>query len=237
MNDLSQAKSIVVRFPPETLSISPEQVARYAGGSSYKMNTSMREIVSTVIEHSSHLLAPAMVWAMRPVASLSSEGGLLLRDGISLRLPPHERDQHTKYLSAVICTIGPALEETCHQLTKQGNLLHAILLDGAGVALIEAVGERAYEFVSQQARKQGLFSSCRFAPGYGGMPMTEQSLLFSLVDGATIGVSLNNSMVMTPNKSISFFVRLTSEKTSSTAILKCQSCQAIDCKFRIQQKS
>ena len=229
-------QSKIVRFGPETLSLKPEQVARYAGGSRYKMDSEMKNLALLTIDRARDLIAPAMVYALHPVIALSRNGALLLKNGLSVTLPPPEQDPQTKYLAATICTIGPALEETCCQLTKQGDLLHAVFLDGAGVSLIEAVGERAHEVISQQAREKGLFVGCRFAPGYAGMPMTEQSLLFNLADGSTIGVSLNKSMVMTPNKSISFFVRLTSEKTSSRDISKCQSCQAKECKFRIQQK-
>ena len=226
----------IVRFVPETLSLKPEQVARYAGGSRYKMDSKMHDLALITIDQAAHLIAPAMVYALHPVINLSSSGALLLKSGLSVTLPPPEQDSQTKYLTAVICTIGPALEQTCRQLTKQGDLLHAVFLDAAGVSLIEAVGERAHEFICQQAREKKLFVGCRFAPGYGGTPMTEQSLLFSLVDGTAIGVSLNKSMVMTPNKSLSFFVRLTSEKTPSREIFKCRGCQVKDCKFRIHQE-
>ena len=232
----TNAQPKVIRFVPETLSITPEQVARYAGGSKYEMDSKMNDLALIIIDRATRLIAPATVYAVHPVIALSPNGTLLLENGLSVSLPPHEQDPQTRYLAAVICTIGPALEQTCRQLSKQGDLLHAVFLDGAGVALIEAVGERAHEFVSQQAREKGLFVGCRFAPGYGDMAMTEQFLLFNLVDGASIGVSLNKSMVMTPTKSISFFVRLTSEKTSSRDILKCQSCQAKDCKFRVHKK-
>ena len=232
----TNAQPTIVRFVPETLSLKPEQVARYAGGSKYKMDSKMNDLALIMIDRATDLIAPAMVYALHPVIAFSPSGALLLKNGLSVGLPRHQQDPQTKYLGAVICTIGPALEQTCRQLTKQGDLLRAVFLDSAGVSLIEAVGERACEFVSQQAREQGLFSGCRFAPGYGDMAMTGQSVLFSLVDGATIGVSLNKSMVMTPNKSISFFVRLTSEKTPSREIFKCQGCQVKECKFRVQQE-
>jgi hypothetical protein len=232
----NNAQSKIVHFVPETLSLKPEQVARYAGGSRYKMDSKMKDLALITIDRAMDLIAPSMVYALHPVIALSPGGILLLKNGLSVILPLHEQDPQTKYLAAVICTIGPALEETCRELIKQGDPLHAVFLDGAGVSLIEAVGERAYDLISQQAGEMGLFVGCRFAPGYGGMEMTEQSLLFSLVDGATIGVFLNKSMVMTPNKSISFFVRLTSEETSSREILKCQGCQAKDCKFRVDEK-
>ena len=230
------ARPRIVHFVPETFTLKPEQVARYAGGSKYKMDSKMNDLALIMIDRATRLIAPAMVYAVHPVIALSLSGALVLKKGLSVRLPPHQQDPQTRYLAAVICTIGPALEQTCRQLSKQGDLLHAVFLDGAGVALIEAVGERAHEFVSQQAREKGLFVGCRFAPGYGDMAMTEQFLLFNLVDGASIGVSLNKSMVMTPTKSISFFVRLTSEKTSSRDILKCQGCPAKDCKFRVHQE-
>jgi cobalamin-dependent methionine synthase I len=148
-------------------------------------------------------------------------------------LPAHELDPHTKYIAAAVCTIGPAVETKCRQLAKQGDFLRSLFLDAAGVALLEALGDRSYEVLSAQAQSRGLFTGCRFGPGYGDMPMSTQSLLFNLANGEKIGVYLNQHMVMKPGKSLSFFVRFTSDETSARNVYKCQACPEKECNFRM----
>ncbi len=227
--------STAVHFAPDEIITTSQQVCRYAGGIGYKMNSDTANLVSRILHQACQLILPELVYAIHPVSERLADGTLILQNKISLVLPPHERDVHTRYIAAVVCTLGKALEIACHQLAKQGKFLESTFLDAAGVALIEALAERAYELISQKAGKKKLFVGCRFAPGYAGMPMSNQTLLFNLVDGAAIGVQLNDRWIMKPSKSLSFFIRLTDHKSPLRGIYKCEICPVTDCSFRIRR--
>jgi len=227
--------SVVVRFSPDAIITTPRQVCRYAGGMGYKMNRDTADLVSKTLERARQLITPALVYAIHPVSELLADGTLVLKNRVSLVLPPHERDCHTRHVAAVVCTLGKELEITGRHLADQGEFLESLFLDASGVALIEALAERAFELISHKAKKEKLYMGCRFAPGYTGMPMSNQSLLFDLVDGAAIGVNLNNRWVMTPNKSLSFFLRLTTRKTRLRDVYKCEICPVSDCRFRMSR--
>ncbi len=230
---LHPACSNIVRFGPEAVTTTPAQVARYAGGVQYRLDPSTAGLAADVIDLAGHLIDSAMIYAVHPVMRHTPEGTLLLQDGLSLGLPAHEADPHTKYLAAAVCTIGAAVETKCRRLKEQGDFLRSLFLDAAGVALLEALGDRSYEVLSAQAQSRGLFTGCRFGPGYGDMPMSTQGLLFELARGEQIGVSLNQHMVMKPGKSLSFFVRFTSDETSARNVYKCQACPVQKCSFRM----
>jgi len=227
--------STVVHFAPDAIITTSQQVCRYAGGVGYKMNSDTANLVSWTLQQARQLITPALVYAIHPVSEHLADGTLLLQNRISLALPPQERDVHTRYIAAVICTLGKALEIACRQLAKQGKFLESTFLDASGVALLEVLAERAYEVISQKARREDLYVGCYFAPGNVGMPMSSQTLLFNLVDGAAIGVKLNTHLIMNPNKSLSFFIRLTDHKTPLRGIYKCEICQVTDCSFRIRR--
>jgi hypothetical protein len=227
--------SVVVRFSPDAITTTPQQVCRYAGGAGYKTNSDTINLVSRTIEQARQLITPALVYAIYPVSEVLADGTLVLQNRVSLVLPPHERDFHTRHVAAVVCTLGKELEITGRHLAEQGEFLESLFLDAAGVALIEALAQIAYELLSHKARKEKLYMGCRFAPGYTGMPLSNQSLLFDLVDGAAIGVNLNKRWVMTPNKSLSFFLRLTTRKTRLRDVYKCEICPVTDCRFRISR--
>ena len=231
----SGLSSTVVRFSPDAITTTPQQVCRYAGGTGYKMNRDTANLISKTLERARQIIAPALVYAIHPVSQHLADGILFLKNGLSLVLPPHERDPHTRYVAAVVCTLGKALEITGRHLAKQGKFLESLFLDAAGVALIEALSERAYELISQKAKKEKLYTGCRFAPGYTGMPISNQAVLFDLVDGTAIGVKLNQRWVMTPYKSLSFFLRLTSRKTRLRDVYKCETCPVSDCRFRLSR--
>jgi Vitamin B12 dependent methionine synthase, activation domain len=225
----------VVRFSPDAITTTPQQVCRYAGGMGYKMNRDTANLVSKTLERAGQLITPALVYAIHPVSELLADGTLVLKNRVSMVLPPHEKDFHIRHVAAVVCTLGKALEITGRHLSDQGEFLESLFLDAAGVALIEALAQRAYELISDKAKKEKLYIGCRFAPGYTGMPMSSQTLLFDLVDGAAIGVNLNKRLVMTPNKSLSFFLRLTAQKTRLRDVYKCKICPASDCRFRMSR--
>lgn len=230
---LRPACANIVRFTPETVSTTPAQVARYAGGIHYRLDSSRAGLVASVIDLAGHLIDPAMIYAVHPVMRLTPERDLVLQGDLSLTLPAQELDPHTQYIAAAVSTIGPAVETKCRQLIKQGNFLQSLFLDAAGVALLEALGDQSYEILSARARALGLFTGCRFGPGYGNMPLSTQGLLFNLVNGEKIGVHLNQHMVMKPGKSLSFFVRFTSDETSARNVYKCQACPDKECGFRM----
>jgi hypothetical protein len=190
------------------------------------------EVATVVIDLAKGLIAPAMIYAVYPVLRISRER-ISLKNGACLNLPGHALDSATEYLTAVVCSIGAALETNCRQFADHGDLLKSLFLDAAGVATLEALGERSYEVLSMRAQSLGLFAGCRFAPGYGTMPMSTQSLLFSLVDGGAIGVRLNARMIMKPSKSLSFFVGFTSEAAAERNLYKCRACSIRGCKFRL----
>jgi hypothetical protein len=227
--------SVVVRFSPDAIITTPQQVCRYAGGTGYKMNSDTINLVSRTLERARQLITPALVYAIHPVSEVLADGNLVLQNRVSLVLPPHERDFHTRHVAAVVCTLSKELEITGRHLAEQGEFLESLFLDATGVALIEALAQKAYELIAHKAKKEKLYIGCRFAPGYTGMPLSNQSLLFDLVDGAAIGVNLNKRWVMTPNKSLSFFLRLTTRTTLLRDIYKCEICPVSDCRFRMSR--
>ena len=225
----------IVRFASGEISTTPHQVCRYAGGTGYKMNIEIASLVPKILRSARRLITPALVYAIYPVSKFLADGTLILQDKFSLVLPPHERDALTRYIAVVVCTIGKMLETTSHHLSKQRKFLESIFLDAAGVALTEALSERAYDLISHKAENENLSVGCRFAPGYAEMPLSNQTLLFNLVDGAAIGVKLNTRLVMDPSKSLSFFIRLTESKTFLRGEYKCELCPVSDCNFRIRR--
>lgn len=70
----------------------------------------------------------------------------------------------------------------------------------------------------------------RFSPGYGDLPLDIQKNIFNILDcGKHIGLFLNDSLLMSPSKSVTAFAGVggKAEKTN-----KCSNCNKKDCAYR-----
>ena len=225
--------TLVKYFSPSELAPNPEQVARYAGGSRYRIEKRHQALADRALGEALEICRPAVAHALHPVeARPLTEGELVLKSGSRLELPVPVIGRRIKFLSVAVATLGEELEQTCRRLREQGDLLRSIFLDAAGLALMELLEKAAFEIISDLARQRGLFAGHRLAPGCCGLDMSLQEILFRLVDGAAIGVFLNASFVMTPLKSQSFLAGLTPDPVPATSGPKCLSCPSHDCLFR-----
>jgi len=124
-------------------------------------------------------------------------------------------DQAQK-VALCICTIGQKLEKEVQSLTQKNELLRALILDALGSEAVEEVAIQADKMLAEKAREMNLWPSKRFSPGYGKWNISEQRFIFKLLPGQEIGVSLRESCMMVPRKSISFRINFYKEKIFST---------------------
>lgn len=116
-------------------------------------------------------------------------------------------------------------------ISKYGRLspVKALMFQAIGAERIEALCDA---FCADLASEKGMGLRPRFSPGYGDLPLTVQSDIFSVLDcEKRIGLFLNNSLLMSPSKSVTAFVGLTVEKEIPIKN-KCSFCDKKDCSFR-----
>jgi len=101
-------------------------------------------------------------------------------------------------------TIGPALEEEVKTLSDRGDMARAVVLDAVGSETADAVADRMHRVVLKRlAEEKGFSVTPRFSPGYGDWPVTVQGELLEVCGGGLIGISVNESSLMIPRKSVS----------------------------------
>jgi len=103
----------------------------------------------------------------------------------------------------IVCTIGSELDESISSLFKVDPII-AIALDGVGSAAVEMLAIQACNYFEIQAKNDGLNTSMPLNPGMVGWPVEQgQPEIFTLLNSDEIQVSLTESCMMTPNKSLS----------------------------------
>ena len=105
---------------------------------------------------------------------------------------------------------------------------------GAGQAVAAALIETYCDDCCAELQKQlpeGKKLKWRFSPGYGDWALEEQKILFPVLDCAhTIGLTLTESCMMAPVKSVTAVMAITEDAIRENH--KCQYCNKTDCEFR-----
>ncbi len=77
-------------------------------------------------------------------------------------------------------------------------------------ALIESYIDEVHGALDRAERAAGAFTRPRFSPGYGDVPLSAQREIFArLHPEKTIGVTLTDSLLMVPVKSVTAFIGVT----------------------------
>lgn len=83
----------------------------------------------------------------------------------------------------------------------------AVLLDAIGSERVEALCDEFCAYLKEAKRAEGFSLRPRFSAGYGDLPIEFQKTVFDLLDPySRIGVSLNDSYLMTPRKSVTAII-------------------------------
>ena len=114
--------------------------------------------------------------------------------------------QHLAQAQSVIvmlCTIGENIEWESKRILKSSPL-DAWALDSLGSAAVEMLANQACNFFEAKAQANGLHTSLPLSPGMIGWTVElGQTQIFSLLNSQEIGITLNESKMMIPQKSIS----------------------------------
>lgn len=127
----------------------------------------------------------------------------------------------------IAATIGVGIDRL---IAKYGRLspAKALLLQAIGTERIEALCDT---FCGELARETGLMPRPRFSPGYGDLSLEVQREVITRLEAEKrVGVTLNDSFLMSPSKSVTAFVGLSRDRIK--AVNKCRVCEKTDCAFR-----
>lgn len=125
-------------------------------------------------------------------------------------------------------TLGVGIDRL---IAKYGRIspAKALMLQAIGAERIEALCDAFCAWLNGET---GLHLRPRFSPGYGDLPLSVQAELFPLLDcQRRIGLTLTDSLLMSPSKSVTAFVGLSSEQNERVK-QGCSACAMQDCAFR-----
>ena len=102
-----------------------------------------------------------------------------------------------------IATCGEAFERFLQQMKAEGDMVRVFIADAMGSVIAEKCADEMEKNLQLSIDKLGWKHTNRFSPGYCGWHVSQQQLLFPLFNGQTCGVTLTDSSLMLPIKSVS----------------------------------
>lgn len=179
---------------------------------------SLRSRAETLAQELTAHITPRCTWRPLP---LTRKGGTLFLAGVPL--PGHSAARmlaDCQQAALLLCTLGAEFDLWLRRLQAR-DMSAAVMLDALGSAYVESACDAAEAEIA--ARFPDMYHTDRFSPGYGDLPLSLQPALLELGESRRIGVSCNDSLLMTPQKSVSALIGLAC-KPQAARIRGCAHC-------------
>lgn len=206
------------KLPP----VDTREALRYAG---VKESTpEINELLQECIQLCQNILTPRVCYRFYPV---TREDGLDLgfaqTDSLALKRNLAGCEEIVLFAATIGLEMDRLIARYAHVSPSKSVMLQAI-----GAERIESLCD-AFE---NELIRQGHELGTRFSPGYGDLPLELQRDIFAALDcSRQIGVSLNESLLMSPSKSVSAIIGLNGE-TSERCVHNCALCTLPNCLYR-----
>lgn len=156
-------------------------------------------------------------------------------EGTVLKLFGNDIKKHlsgAKKCAVLAATLGMECEKMLMSLSKT-KLSEAIIFDAVCTAKIEELTDECEEQIKELAKKEGYYTNFRYSPGYGDFPLdTQKGISAVLGCQKAIGLTVTDSLLMIPQKSVTAVIGLFSDE-QKTEKRNCISCSLKNtCRFR-----
>lgn len=203
------------------------EVLRYAGMKAEAPEISA--LLTELLAEAEPSLTPLVCWQEFPILRTGErlDLGFTKTDSEALRRNLTGCDQITLFAA----TLGLPYDRLITRYSRISPA-KALLLQALGAERIEALCDTFCQKIRQEAEAAGLHTVPRFSPGYGDFPLEIQAEIFRVLDcPRRIGLTLNESLLMSPSKSVTALVGMGTGpcRQHSTG---CQACTKTDCIYR-----
>lgn len=213
-----------ITFSPNEIPFCEKEILRYAGVK--KPDESLNFLMRECMEEIYPLLDFRVCYKIFP---------LTLEDGVcefnSLRFFSRDLFKALKGCRSALLFAATLGVEPDRLIAKYGLLspAKALMMQAIGTERIEAFCDA---FCREIQKEEKAYLTPRFSSGYGDLSLQTQKDIFSVLDcSRKIGLTLSDSLLMSPSKSVTAVAGITLTPRSKTNN-KCDICKNADCAFR-----
>ncbi len=221
----------VLDIEKKMIQADPADLLTYMSGHGEAMDQHTLQVIKNLISTCSEMIEPKGVFVVREV--------IPSQDMEEISIPEtrfHTGKTIVKMVNGAsqiiffLATIGPGPERLSRSLIASGQYLEGYIADLIGSKLTEATAQYVHDFIKESCSRAGLKITNRYSPGYCGWKVDEQQKLFGLFPEGSCGITLSESCLMSPIKSISAMVGAGKKVTYRD--YTCEICSMKNCTFR-----
>lgn len=192
----------------DELDVDIDEICRYMGIKRGYADDAGRQAALKALREVAAGSKPSAVYAVSGIKELAQEGSLDLGFGAFCSKDLKKCLSGCEKAVVFAATIGIYTDRLVNRY-EQISPLRALAVNSAGTALIEAFCDCLCLNLAEQFQNQGFKCIPRFSAGYGDFPLQCQiGILDMLMAEKTLGISLDQSLLMTPAKSVTAVVGL-----------------------------
>lgn len=178
------------------------EIYRTMGSDEYVPDEQITELVAGYLDKLGGICVPRYGYEIYQLESTNSrsitaEGVTLTTGGV---ITPMLADADS--VALFVATAGREFDEYLHSVKQGGDILGEFVLDAIGSEIAEAAVRLAMRTLEEE-QADGIVVSHPYSPGYCGWHIRDQQKLFSLLPPAPCGITLSDSSLMSPLKSVS----------------------------------
>lgn len=128
-------------------------------------------------------------------------------------------------------TLGAGVDRLLTR-TSLTDMARAVVIQACAAAYLEEYCDRMQAEIASELEQEKLYLRPRFSPGYGDFDIHYQEPIMRMLDCAkTIGLTMTDSFMMTPTKSVTAVIGAGTVK-ERCPVSGCEACGKKDCEYR-----
>ena len=198
---------------PDKSNFSPDmkETARYLG---YSRFVSPDQDVSRLMEKAAREMAEVMkaqaVFEVFDLTMTSTDSATVELSFADVTLQSQDLGRNLagcQRVALLAATLGPQVDALIRRHSSL-DPVYASILQATGAMFIEELVDITNSEIKKIAEAAGLKTRPRYSPGYGDVPLEVQRDFFRLLPCTRIGLTLMDTLIMAPEKSVTAFVGL-----------------------------
>ena len=207
-----------------------KEILRYLGYGRHEAKEQVLVLIEACVRELERAAVPKSIYKEYPLSFYGEEGiDCCAFQTCSKALKKNLKDCQSVLLFGA--TLGTGVDLLLHRYNRL-QMSKAVVLQAAAAAMLEDYCDQMNEEIEKKYEEKGLYLRPRFSPGYGDFSLECQpALLGCLEAGKRIGITLTDSLLMAPSKSVTAVIGI-SRIPGTCGMRSCQDCEKRDCAYR-----
>lgn len=207
-----------------------KEILRYLGYGRHEAKEQVLVLIEACVRELERAAVPKSIYKEYPLSFYGEEGiDCCAFQTCSKALKKNLKDCQSMLLFGA--TLGTGVDLLLHRYNRL-QMSKAVVLQAAAAAMLEDYCDQMNEELEKKYEEKGLYLRPRFSPGYGDFSLECQpALLGCLEAGKRIGITLTDSLLMAPSKSVTAVIGI-SRIPGTCGMRSCQDCEKRDCAYR-----